>query len=103
MYIHDKLKNSEDENNINGDTNGEVEEKMNGEEKKENENCDHIAMKKEVHWNPFHYLSLIFKHMFGKSDINNKFKTLPTIRIAGTMDLLDSRLEDKGSISKKRI
>ena len=57
--------------------------------------------KENVHWNPFHYLSLLFKYVFGKSDINTKSKTLPTVRLAGTMNLLDSRLEEEGRTNKK--
>lgn len=114
MHVHGKLENSKDEKNINADNkneneninaNGEEKAKMNGVEKEENENYDQIVMKKgqeKVQLNPFHYLLLLFKYVSGRSDINTKFKTLPTIRIAGTMDLLDSRLEEQGTMNHKK-
>lgn len=114
-YVHGKLENSKDESNINGDNkhenenksvyvNGDEKSKIEEKEKEENENHDHTVIKKgkkNVQLNPFHYLSSIFKYVFGRSDIFTKFKTLPTIRIAGTMDLLDSTLEDQGRTNKK--
>lgn len=114
MYVHGKLENSRDKSNINDDNKDESENvNAYGEEKggkgerekdKEKEIYDQHAMKKgkeNVHWNPFHYLSLLFKYVFGKSDINTKSKTLPTVRLAGTMNLLDSRLEEEGRTNKK--
>jgi hypothetical protein len=101
-YVHEKLKNSKDVNNINSDKNGEDKEKMNCVEKEENE----YAMRKgkeNDQLNPFHYLSLLFKYVFGKSDINTKFKTFPKIKIAGTMDLIDTRLGEQGRTNKENF
>lgn len=116
MHVHEKLDSSKDENdingenkdenkNVNGNANGEEKAKVKGDENEEDEKQDQFILKmgkENVPWNPSHYLSLIFKYVYGRSDINTKFETLPTTRTAGTMDLLDSSLEEQGRINEKK-
>lgn len=53
--------------------------------------------KEKVFSNPFGSLSLFSKYIFGVSDLHTKLKTLPTIKIMGTMDLRGPTLEEEGS------
>lgn len=53
--------------------------------------------------NPFDFLSLFSKYIFGISDLHTEIKILPTIKIMGTMDLRDATLEERGIQKIKRI
>ena len=117
IQVHSKLNRLKDEDKINENenenrnenenviANGGENEQIKAEEKEKNENHDQFVMKKgevNVHWNPFHYLSLLVKYVYGSSDINTKFKTFPSIEITASMDLLDSRLEGEGRINRRK-
>ena len=60
------------------------------------EGIEEEKVKEKVFLNPFNFLSLLSEYIFGISDLHTKIKTLPTIKIMGTMDLLDSTLEEEG-------
>ena len=83
IYVHKNSMNPIREKKV--ENNVKIEEK---EEEKEKEN---------VLLNPFGSLSLFSKYIFKTSDLHTKIKTLPTIKIMGTMDLRDSTLEEQGS------
>ena len=88
--------------NLKDDRKEEIENKK--KERKEMQDLNLTGKETEnVSYNPFHYLSLFSKYFFSNSDSHTKFKTSPTIKIVGTMDLLDSTLAEQGKLNYEKI